>query len=148
MEKAYRLCNSRRRAERYLGPDFRSPARPPDTRMFVSISSCRSISRIAIRPCRNRKSRISLPVSRTANLPRGQPVIGSRTVADIHQLFDGMIATGRSNDQNGSLARPANYSDEALANRFTARHRDDLRFVNTWAGGWSGMASDGYLTRR
>ena len=56
-------------------------------------------------------------------------------MADIHQLFDGMIATGRSNDQNGSLARPANYSDEALANRFTARHRDDLRFVNTW-GRW------------
>jgi putative DNA primase/helicase len=56
-------------------------------------------------------------------------------VADIHQLFDGMIATGHSNDQNGSLARPANYSDEALANRFTARHRDDLRFVNTW-GRW------------
>jgi hypothetical protein len=56
-------------------------------------------------------------------------------VADIHQLFDGMIATGHSNDQNGSPARPANYSDEALANRFTARHRDDLRFVNTW-GRW------------
>ena len=56
-------------------------------------------------------------------------------MADIHQLFDGMIATGNSNDQNGSPARPANYSDEALANRFTARHRDDLRFVNTW-GRW------------
>ena len=56
-------------------------------------------------------------------------------MADIHQLFDGMIATGHSNDQNGSPARPANYSDEALANRFTARHRDDLRFVNTW-GRW------------
>ena len=58
-------------------------------------------------------------------------------MADIHQLFDGMIAHGHStdNDQNGSPARPANYSDEALANRFTARHRDDLRFVNTW-GRW------------
>jgi putative DNA primase/helicase len=56
-------------------------------------------------------------------------------VADIHQLFDGMIATGHSNDQNGSPARPPDYSDEALANRFTARHRDDLRFVNTW-GRW------------
>jgi putative DNA primase/helicase len=56
-------------------------------------------------------------------------------VADIHQLFDGMIATGHSNDQSGSPARPADYSDEALANRFTARHRDDLRFVQTW-GRW------------
>ena len=56
-------------------------------------------------------------------------------MADIHQLFDGMIATGHSNDQNGSPARLANYSDEALANRFTARHRDDLRFVHTW-GRW------------
>jgi putative DNA primase/helicase len=56
-------------------------------------------------------------------------------VADIHQLFDGMIATGHSNDQNGSPARPPDYSDEALANRFSARHRDDLRFVNTW-GRW------------
>ena len=53
-------------------------------------------------------------------------------MADIHQLFDGMIATGHSNDQNGSPARPPDYSDEALANRFTARHRDDLRFVNSW----------------
>ena len=56
-------------------------------------------------------------------------------MADIHQLFDGMIATGHSNDQNGSPARSAKYSDEALASRFTARHRDDLRFVNTW-GRW------------
>ena len=63
-------------------------------------------------------------------------------MADIHQLFDGMIATGHSNDQNGSPARPPDYSDEALANRFTARHRDDLRFVNTW-GRW--LVWDGKL---
>jgi phage/plasmid-associated DNA primase len=62
-------------------------------------------------------------------------MLRSRTVADIHRLFDGMIATGHSNDLNGSPARPADYSDEALASRFTARHRDDLRFVNTW-GRW------------
>ena len=66
-------------------------------------------------------------------------------MADIHQLFDGMIATGRSNDQNGSLARPANYSDEALANRFTARHRDDLRirqYLGPVAGlGWQAMVT-------
>jgi hypothetical protein len=68
-------------------------------------------------------------------------------VADIHQLFDGMIGHDHSpdNSQTGVPARPADYSDEALANRFTARHRDDLRFVNTWgpvAGlGWQAMAT-------
>jgi hypothetical protein len=58
-------------------------------------------------------------------------------VADIHHLFDGMIARGHplDNDQVGLPARPADYSDEALAGRFTARHVDDLRFVNAW-GRW------------
>ena len=42
-------------------------------------------------------------------LAREQPVVRSRTVADIHQLFDGMIAHGHppDNDQVGVPARPA-----------------------------------------
>jgi putative DNA primase/helicase len=48
-----------------------------------------------------------------------------------------MIGHGHStdNDKIASSARPADYSDEALAGRFTARHVDDLKFVNTW-GRW------------
>ena len=33
------------------------------------------------------------------------------------------------------MLEPPDYSDEALANRFTSRYRDDLKFVNTW-GRW------------
>jgi putative DNA primase/helicase len=70
-------------------------------------------------------------------LPREQTAERSATVADLHQLFDGKIAYGQSPDssQLGIPAGPPDYSDEALANRFTARHRDDLRFVQTW-GRW------------
>ncbi len=58
-------------------------------------------------------------------------------MADLHQLFDGKIAYGHSPDssQIGIPTGPPEYSDEALANRFTARHRDDLKFVQTW-GRW------------
>ena len=58
-------------------------------------------------------------------------------MADLHQLFDGKIAYGHSPDssQLGIPTGPPEYSDEALANRFTARHRDDLKFVQTW-GRW------------
>ena len=58
-------------------------------------------------------------------------------MADMHQLFDGMIANGHCPDsgQLGIPTGPPEYSDEALANRFTALHRDDLKFVQTW-GRW------------
>jgi putative DNA primase/helicase len=56
-------------------------------------------------------------------------------VADIHQLFDGMIAQAHSPETDQNQTRTAEYADENLAMRFTARHQDDLRFVNTW-GRW------------
>lgn len=53
---------------------------------------------------------------------------------DLHALLDNLIA--RSADEaDGADDRPAAYSDDALALRFTARHADDLRFVSTW-GRW------------
>ncbi len=53
---------------------------------------------------------------------------------DLHALLDNLIARG-ADDADGGDDRPAAYSDDALALRFTARHADDLRFVNTW-GRW------------
>ena len=54
-------------------------------------------------------------------------------MADIHQLFDERMARGtHDNDQNGNPARAADYSDDALASRFTTQHGADLKFVNTW----------------
>ena len=76
-EGSYRLCNSRRTAERYLGPDFRSPARPPDRPACLSrhypFAQCHAL------PSAPARKRIctSLPVSRIANLPREQPVVRS-----------------------------------------------------------------------
>jgi putative DNA primase/helicase len=63
-------------------------------------------------------------------------------VADIHQLFGGMIAHGNSTDNGQSGTRPqaANYADESLALRFTSRYRDELKFVDAW-GRW--LAWDG-----
>ena len=55
-------------------------------------------------------------------------------MADIHALFDDMLKRGE--DGAGDFtARPVEYSDECLAQRFTARHEHDLRFVNLW-GRW------------
>ncbi len=60
-------------------------------------------------------------------------------MADIHQLFDGLI----QRPLNNQIATPqaSDYCDETLARRFTARHQDDLRFVNTWGRWlvWDGM---------
>ena len=56
-------------------------------------------------------------------------------MADIHQLFDGMIAQAHLPETGQNQTRTAEYADENLAMRFTARHQDDLRFVNTW-GRW------------
>jgi putative DNA primase/helicase len=64
-------------------------------------------------------------------------------VADIHQLFDGMIGHENlpANDRIKIPLRPENYSDEALATRFTTQHQDDLKFVNIWGKWlvWDGM---------
>jgi len=48
-----------------------------------------------------------------------------------------MIARGRTPDGEAieTIDRPAEYADDALALRFTARHEHDLRFVNLW-GRW------------
>ena len=56
-------------------------------------------------------------------------------MADIHQLLDGRIAQAHLPETGQNQTRTAEYADENLAMRFTARHRDDLRFVNTW-GRW------------
>jgi putative DNA primase/helicase len=56
-------------------------------------------------------------------------------VADIHQLLDGRIAQAHLPETGQNQTRTAEYADENLARRFTARHRDDLRFVNNW-GRW------------
>jgi hypothetical protein len=56
-------------------------------------------------------------------------------VGDIHQLFDGMIAQNSLQIEKDAPGRTADYSDENLARRFSACHKDDLRFVDTW-GRW------------
>lgn len=63
-------------------------------------------------------------------------------MADIHQLFDGMIAHANSTDsyKDGPRPQPADFADERLALRFTSRHQDDLKFVDAW-GQW--LAWDG-----
>jgi putative DNA primase/helicase len=57
--------------------------------------------------------------------------------SNVHILFDHMMKAGPI--PNGGhlhdIPRPSDYTDEALALRFTDRHKDDLRFINTW-GRW------------
>jgi putative DNA primase/helicase len=67
---------------------------------------------------------------------------GDHPMDDIHSVFDGLIQRGRFTADGSieNIDRPADYSDEALALRFTARHCGDLRFVNRW-GCW--MSWDG-----
>lgn len=57
----------------------------------------------------------------------------------LHARFDDLIKNG-SDGESIAADRPAEYADEALATRFTARHGRDLRFVNLW-GRW--MVWDG-----
>jgi hypothetical protein len=66
-------------------------------------------------------------------------------VADIHQLLDGRIAQAHLPETGQNQTRTAEYADENLAMRFTARHQDDLRFVNTW-GRW--LVWSGTLAKR
>jgi len=54
-------------------------------------------------------------------------------VDDLHALLDDLIARGSNVDC--AEDRPAAWSDDALALRFTERHEHDLRFVNLW-GRW------------
>lgn len=58
---------------------------------------------------------------------------------DAHDLLDQLLASrggaDGAGDGQGDADRPAEYSDDALASRFTARHAEDLRFVNVW-GRW------------
>jgi putative DNA primase/helicase len=54
-------------------------------------------------------------------------------VDDLHALLDDLIARGSNADC--AEDRPAAWSDDALALRFTERHEHDLRFVNLW-GRW------------
>jgi putative DNA primase/helicase len=54
-------------------------------------------------------------------------------MADIHDLFDKMLMP--SDGLLETADRPIEYSDESLAQRFTAQHEHDLRFANQW-GRW------------
>ena len=51
------------------------------------------------------------------------------TANNVHQLFNDLI------DTQGQEHRSVEYSDDALARRFTATHHDGLRFVSQW-GKW------------
>jgi putative DNA primase/helicase len=58
---------------------------------------------------------------------------GSPPVDDLHVLLDDLIARGGNEDCTED--RPAAYSDDALALRFTERHEHEIHFVNLW-GRW------------
>jgi putative DNA primase/helicase len=54
-------------------------------------------------------------------------------MTDIHQFLEAKLSS--SDIRNDSLLRPADYTDEALAARFTDQYGQDLKYVNGW-GRW------------
>jgi len=60
-------------------------------------------------------------------------------MAEIYDFFQQQLERSEGNP-SASEDRPANYTDEALALRFTAQHGQDLRYVRLWGQwlGWNG----------
>lgn len=60
---------------------------------------------------------------------------------DAHALLDRLLQQRGGDEPDSSDDRPAAYSDDALALRFTKRHGDDLRFIGAFGRWfiWNGM---------
>jgi len=60
-------------------------------------------------------------------------------MAEIYDFFQQQLERSDGNP-SASEDRPANYTDEALALRFTTQHGQDLRYVSLWGQwlGWNG----------